>query len=154
MPAPINSRFNVVVRSPTPFGLGRNGCWPSRGSQLPRTLPSNHFSPCCPLNDRKKAAHSFSKIGRLSFPFSCLFHTRLLILLLLMSGNVHFNPGSIIPCSVYAGNVTWRGKSVQCCTCSKRVHLRCSLLSLSEFRTLGSSHSWSCPPAGSLLLTL
>ena len=37
-PAPINSRLNVVVRSPAPFGLGRNGCWPSRGSQLPRAL--------------------------------------------------------------------------------------------------------------------
>ena len=24
--APINSRLKVVVRSPTPFGLGRNGC--------------------------------------------------------------------------------------------------------------------------------
>ena len=36
--APINSRLNVVVRFPTPFGLGRNGCWPSRGSQLPREL--------------------------------------------------------------------------------------------------------------------
>ena len=36
--APINSRLNVVVRSSTPFGLGRNGCWPSRGSQLPRAL--------------------------------------------------------------------------------------------------------------------
>ena len=36
--APINSRLNVVVRSPTLFGLGRNGCWPSRGSQLPRAL--------------------------------------------------------------------------------------------------------------------
>ena len=38
-----------------------------------------------------------------------------------MSGNVHPNPGPIFPCSVCAGNVTWRGKSVQCCTCSKRV---------------------------------
>ena len=28
-PAPIDSRLNVVVRSPAPFGLGRNGCWPS-----------------------------------------------------------------------------------------------------------------------------
>ena len=36
--APINSRLNVVVRTPTPFGLGRNGCWPFRGSQLPREL--------------------------------------------------------------------------------------------------------------------
>ena len=63
-----------------------------------------------------------------------------------MSGNVHPNPGPIFPCSVCAGNVTWRGKSVQCCACSKWVHLRCSQLSLSNFRALGSSHSWSCPP--------
>ena len=63
-----------------------------------------------------------------------------------MSGNVHPNPGPIFPCSVCAGNVARRGKSVQCCTCSKWVHLRCSQLSLSNFRALGSSHSWSCPP--------
>ena len=35
---------------------------------------------------------------------------------------------------------------MQCCTCAKWVHLRCSQLSLSKFRALGSSHSWSCPP--------
>ena len=38
------------------------------------------------------------------------------------------------------------GRSVQCCTCSKWVHLRCSLLSFSRFKTPGISHSWSCPP--------
>ena len=63
-----------------------------------------------------------------------------------MSGNVHPNPGPIFPCSVCAGNVTWWGKSMQCCTCSKWVHLRCSQLPLSKFRSLASSHSWSCPP--------
>ena len=62
-----------------------------------------------------------------------------------MSGNVYPNPGPIFPCSVCAGNMTWRGKSVQCCACSKWVHLRSSQLSLSKFRALGSSHSWSCP---------
>ena len=62
-----------------------------------------------------------------------------------MSGNVYPNPCPIFPHSVCAGNVTWRGKSVQCCTCSKWVHLRCSQLSLSKFRALGSSHSWSFP---------
>ena len=37
---PINCRLNVVLRSPTSFGLGRNnGCFPSQGSQLPRALP-------------------------------------------------------------------------------------------------------------------
>ena len=34
---------------------------------------------------------------------------------------------------------------MQCCTCSKWAHLRCSPLSFSRFKTLGSSHSWSCP---------
>ena len=108
------------------------------------------FLPCYPLNDRRRAAHSIFKIDRLFslFLLSCptLALLRLFILLLLMSGNVHPNPGPIFPCSVCAGNVTWQGKSVQCCTCSKWVHLRCSQLSLSNFRALGSSHSWSFPP--------
>ena len=150
--APINSRLNVVVRSPTQFGLGRNGCWPSRGSQLPGALPFI-FSLCCPLNNRRRAAHSFLKIGCLLslFLFSSFSLTllRLLILLLLlMSGNVHPNPGLIFPCSVCTGNVTRRGKLVQCCTCSKWVHLKCSQLSFSKFRDLGSFDSWSfssCP---------
>ena len=113
------------------------------------------FSLCCPLNDRRRAAHSIFKIGRLLslFLLSCLtlaLLRLLILLLLLMSGNVHPNPGPIFPCSVCAGNVIWRGKSVQCCACSKWVHLRCSQLSLSNFRALGSSHSWSCPPAVTL----
>ena len=119
--APINNRLNVVVRSPTLFGLGQNDCWPSRGSQLPRALPFI-FSLCYPLNDRSRAAHSSFKVGRLFSLFSCptLALFRILILfLLLMSGNVHPNPGPIFPCSVCAVNVTWRGKSVQCCTCFK-----------------------------------
>ena len=152
--APINSRLNVVVRSPTPFGLGQNGCWPFRGFQLPRALPFI-FLLCCSLNDRGRAAHSFFKIGRLLSPLlfsgSSLALLRLLILLLfLMSGNVHPNPGPIFPCSVCAGNVTGRGKSVKCCTCSKWVHLRCLQLFLFKFRALGSSHSWSSPHAVTL----
>ena len=109
------------------------------------------FSLCCPLNDRRRVAHSIFEIGRLFslFLLSCLtlaLLRLLILLLLLMSGNVHPNPGPIFPRSVCAGNVTWQGKSVQCCACSKWVHLRCSQLSLSNFRALGSSHSWSCPP--------
>ena len=106
----------MVVRSPTPFGLGRNGCWPSRRSQLPRALPYI-FLLCCPLNDRRRAAHSCLKIGRLFslFLFSCPSVALLRLLLLLMSGNFHSNSGPIFSCSVCAGNVTWRGKSVQCC---------------------------------------
>ena len=117
------------------------------GPSYPRHSPT-FFSLCCPVNDRRRAAHSIYKIGRLFslFPLSCpiLALLRLhILLLLLMSGNVHLNPGPIFLCSVCAGNVTWRGKSVLCC-CSKWVHLRCSQLSLSKFRALGSSHSWNC----------
>ena len=107
------------------------------------------FSLCCPLNDRRRAAHSFFKIVCLFFLslFSCFSLARLcLLLLFLMSGNVHPNPGLVVPCSVCAENATKSGKSVQCCTCSKWVHLRCSQLSLSKFRTLDSSHSWSYLP--------
>ena len=152
--APINSHLNMV-RSPPPFGLGQNGCWTSQGSQLPQAL---HFIflLCCPPNDRRRAAHSFLKIGRLFSLFSCPYPARLRlhILLLLMSGNVHPNPGPIFPCCMCAGNVTWRGRSVQCCTCSKWVYLRCSQLSLSKFRAFDNSHSWSCPHTMSPLITL
>ena len=110
------------------------------------SLHTNHFSPCSPLDDRRRVARSLFKIGLFSL-FSCHSLARLLILLLLpMSGNVHYNPCPVFPGSVSAGNVTWRGRSVQCCKCSNRVHLKCSLLSFSRFRTLGSSHSWSFPP--------
>ena len=153
-PAPINSRLNVVVRSPAPFGLGRNGCWPSRGSQLPRALPIHFFAMLLPERPQKGSTQHLQNLSPvLIFLLSCLtlaLLRLLILLLLLMSGNVHPNPGPIFPCSVCAGNVTWRGKSVQCCACSKWVHLRCSQLSLSNFRALGSSHSWSCPPAVTL----
>ena len=104
-----------------------------------------------PLNNHRRAAHNFLKIGRLFFlslllPLFSLLHL-LILLLHLMSVNVHPNPGPIFPCSVCAGNVTWRDKSLQCCACSKWVHLRCSQLSLSQFRALGSSPTWSCPPS-------
>ena len=134
------------MRSPTLFGLGLNGCWLSRGSQLPWALPhTNHFSPCSPLGDRRKVARSLFKIG-LSSLFSFLSLARVLILLLLlMSGNVHPNPYPVFPCSVSAGNMTWRGRSVQCCTCSSWVYLKWSLLFFSRSKTFGNSDSWSRP---------
>ena len=101
------------------------------------------FSLCCPLNDRRRAALIFSKIGRLLFLLFCFSFSRAFILLL-MSGNVHPNAGPVFPSSVCAGQVTWRGRSVQCCTCSKLFHLRCSLPFFSRFNALASCHSWSC----------
>ena len=61
-----------------------------------------------------------------------------------MSRNVHLNPGPGLGLFSVPWKWNWRGRSVQCCTGSKWVHLKCLRLS-SKFRTLGSSHSWSCP---------
>ena len=103
------------------------------------------FSSCSSLSNRRRVTRSLIEID-LSSLFSCLSLARLLILLLfLMSGNVHPNPCPVFPCSVCAGYVTWRGKSVQCRSCSNWVHLKCLLLSFSTFRILGSSHSWIFP---------
>ena len=155
--APIYSCLNVVVQSPTTFGLSRNGCWPFRGSQVSWALPFI-FSLCCLLIDRRRAAHSFFIIGRLFsfFLFSCpslaLFRF-LILLLLLMSRNVHPNPGPIFSCFVCTVNVTWRGKSMQCCTCSKWVHLRCSQLSFPNSELLAAL-TLGAAPAVSPLATL
>ena len=117
------------------------------GPSYPGNSPhTNYFFAVQPLNNRRRVACSLFKIG-LSSLFSCLSLARLFILLLLlMSGNVPPNPCPVLPCLVCAGNVTWRGRSVQCCTCSNWVRFKCSLLSFSIFRTLGRSYSWSCPP--------
>ena len=81
-------------------------------------LTQSIFSPCSPLNDCRRVARSLFKIG-LSSLYSCLsLDCLLILLLLLMSGNVHPNPCPVFPCLVCAGNVTWRGRSVQCCTFS------------------------------------
>ena len=146
--APINSRLNVVVQSLTPFGLVRNGCWPFRECQLPgHALHTNYFFAVLPPNDRRrKHTASLKSVDCFCLFFSYLSFARLLILLLLMSGNVHPSPGLVFSYLVCAENVTWRDRSVRCCACSKWIHLRCSLLFFSKFKALGSSHTWSCLP--------
>ena len=52
-------------------------------------------------------------------------HSLLIVIfmLLLISGDIHPNPGPIDPCSVCSRRVTWGNRSVQCTNCSLRVHL-------------------------------
>ena len=50
-----------------------------------------------------------------------------LLLLLVLAGDVHSNPGPpSYPCSVCFKNVTSQGTSYMCTRCSHWVHLRCS----------------------------
>ena len=113
---------------PDPVWVGRNGCWPSRGSELPRALPFI-FSLCCPLNDRRRAALSFFKIGCLFslFLFSCstlALLCLLVFLLLLMSGNVQPWPHFSLLC------VRWK------CDLAGQVSAVLHLLQISPFKVL------------------
>ena len=85
----------------------------------------------------------------------------LILMLLLISSDIHPNPGPIDPCSVCSCRVTWGNRSVQCTNCSLWVHLFCSGLSPTDFRKIPLEHSWTCPmcpsssqPPPSHILTL
>ena len=69
----------------------------------------------------------------------------LISMLLLISGDIHPNPGPIDPCSVCSRRVTWGNRSIQCTGCSLWVHLSCSGLSPADFRKISPAHSWTCP---------
>ena len=131
---PINSRLNVVVRSPTPFWVGSK--WLLAFPWVPITrstlIVQAIFSPCCerPQKGSTQPLKSVNCFVSSACPFS------------------HPSPDkrqrSPLPCPhLFLFSVRWRGRLVQCYTCSKWVYLRCSLLS-SILKTLGSSHSWSC----------
>ena len=102
----------------TPLGWVEMAVGLSEGpSYFVHSPHTDHFLLCCPLSNCRRAARSLFKIGRLSSLFSCLSLSRLLILLLLlMRGNVYPNPVLVFHCLVCVGNVTLRGRSVQCCT--------------------------------------
>ena len=72
-------------------------------------------------------------------------------MLLLISGDIHPNPGPIDPCSVCSRRVTWGNRSVQCTNCSLWVHLSCSGLSPTDFRKISPGHSWIAQCAHPLL---
>ena len=72
---------------------------------------------------------------------------------LLISGNVHPNPGPIRynPCPRYPCSICFLDvgrDSLQCCACLKWVHFRCSFLTRADFRTIcatGTAVGWRCP---------
>ena len=73
------------------------------GSSYPGHFPETIFSPCCPLYDRRKAAQISKSVACLLSPARLRLF---ILLLLLMSGNIHPNPGPIFLRSVCAGNVS------------------------------------------------
>ena len=80
-------------------------------------------------------------------PLHYLSHSPVILIsmLLLISGDIHPNPGPIDPCSVCSRRVTWRNRSIQCTNCSLWVHLSCFGLAPADFRKISPGHSWTCP---------
>ena len=127
--------------------MGRNGRtdFPRGSTKRSPPLSWTVFSLCCPLTGHNWATPLL--IDRTPFQ-------RLLILaLLLISGNVHPNPGPIrnnprprYPCSICRLDV---GRdSLLCTTCLKWVHFFCSSLTRADFRTIcatGTAVGWRCP---------
>ena len=161
-------------------GKGRNGLSISRGSH-PWAITLLVFYPCCPMRghiwtallnpiDRTPISSTFFPTTLFLSPF---FHPKpllylshspliLILMLLLISSDIHPNPGRIDPCSVCSRRVTWGNRSVQCTNCSLWVHLSCSGLPPADFRKISTGHSWTCqmcpsssqPPPLSHILTV
>ena len=124
-------------------------CWPSRGFQLPWALTIfNHFFAVLPSKRPQKgitqSPQHWSPISSLFLPLARIS------ILILMSRNIYLNPGPMFPCLVCVGNVIWRGRSMQCCTCSKRILLRCSLSSF-KFNDVAALTREIASPAAFLL---
>ena len=153
--------------SPLPYtGEGRNGLSIPRGSH-PRAIlfwtTLLIFYPCCPMRghmwtallnpiERPPTPSIFfrTSLPRPSFhpkPLHYSSHSPLILIsmLLLISGDIHPNPGPIDPCSVCSRRVTWGNRSIQCTNCSLWVHLSCSGLSPADFRKISPGNSWTCP---------
>ena len=146
-------------------GEGRNGLSIPRGSHPRAIFPWTTFLvfyPCCPMRGHIRTAFlnpiDRPPISSTFFPttlLSLFFHPKpplylsysplLLILILLISSDIHRNPGPIDPCSVCSRRVTWGNRSVQCTNCFLWVHLSCSGLSPADFRKISPGHSWTCP---------
>ena len=81
----------------------------------------------------------FNLLSHSKPPLSCS------LLLLLISSDIHPNPGPINFCSVCSRRVTRRNRSVQCTNCFLWVYLSCFGLSPTDFQKIFPGHSWTCP---------
>ena len=130
------------------MGMGQNG-----RTDLPRgsTERSPPLSRTVFLLGRPLTSHNWA--APLLLIDRTPFQHLLILTLLLISGNVHPNPGPIsnhphprYPCSICHLDV---GRdSLQCSACLKWVHFLCSSLTRADFRTIcatGTVVGWRCP---------
>ena len=162
--APTTSHFNVVVQSPSQHWGDRNGLSIPQGFHpraiLPWTTLLLIFYPCCPMRGHIWTAFlnpiDCPPISSTFFRTTPSFHPKplhysshppliLIFMLLLISGDIHPNPGPIDPCSVCSCRVIWGNRLVQCTNCSLWVHFSCSGLSPADFYKISLGHSWTCP---------
>ena len=146
-------------------GEGQNGLSIPRGSHPRAILPWTTlliFYPCCPMRSHMWTAllnpvdhpPAPSILSRMSLPrpslhpgpLHCSSHSPLILIsMVLISSDIHPDPGPVDPCSVCSRGVAWGSGSIRCAGCSLWVHLSCSGLSPADFCKLFPGHSWTCP---------
>ena len=159
----MTSHLNVVVQSPSlhwgrlkwlvnSLSVSYLGDFPLDNSSCFLSLLSNarsHMDTFLNPIDHTRISSTFFLTTLLLSPFfhpkSLLYLSHSLLMLLLISSDIHPNPGPIDPCSICSHRVTWGNRSVQCTNCSLWVHLSCSGLSPADFRKISLGHSWTCP---------
>ena len=132
-------------------------------SDSPWTTPLLVFYFCCPMRGNIWTAFlnpiDCPPISSTFFPttlLSLFYHPKpplylsysqllLILMLLLIRGDIHPNPGPTDPCSVCSRRVTWKNRSVQCINCFLWVPFSCSGLSHAEFCKISPGHTWNSP---------
>ena len=98
---------------------------------------SEGLSPAPPSGSVPRGGHTAPQHPTLPSPYPSPF----LPTLLLISGDIHPNPGPVFPCSVCSLNVSKSTWSFLCSSCNLWTHLKCSNLPNPRSYT----PSWSCP---------
>ena len=105
----------MVVRFPTTFEVDRNGCWPSRGSQLSQAPQSCNYSFAVLPSERPQKGSTQSLQNRLPISSSLLLPLSFPHSYSHFSSSLHERQCSSQPWPrlfllVFAGNITWRGR--------------------------------------------
>ena len=115
-----------------------------------RTYEQLFHSRLYDLWERSRRSSCFGARCSTTWQQSCNNLFLLKLFLLLLSGDVHLNPGptTCYPCSMCSRLVRWNQKALQCDSCHLWVHCQCYGVSNQQYSHYQQllTFSWCCPP--------
>ena len=115
-----------------------------------RTYEQLFHSRLYDLWERSRRSSCFGARCSTTWQQSCNNLFLLKLFLLLLSGDVHLNPGPTpcYPCSMCSRLVRWNQKALQCDSCHLWVHCQCCGVSNQQYSHYQQllTFSWCCPP--------